>query len=140
VTENDVIGAVCVYLERSGYEIVQRLHTSQRGVDVIARRSRGEARLLHIEAKSATSAREGSRKFGVPYGPAEVRINVAEAVYTAAVGTKRDAPTRWAIAFSDDMFHRRYVEPIRPALMTLDIGVFWVQETQAVFLEASWDL
>jgi len=50
LTENDVIDAVCDYLEAAGYEILQRSHTKQKGTDIIAKRPEGPGRLL-IEAK-----------------------------------------------------------------------------------------
>lgn len=35
LTENDVIAAVCNKLENMNFEIRQRLHTSEQGIDII---------------------------------------------------------------------------------------------------------
>jgi Holliday junction resolvase-like predicted endonuclease len=124
--ENAVIAAACDALEGRGYAIEQRLHTTQRGVDVIARAPDGTR--LFIEAKGATSSRQTSRNYGKPYGSVEVRINVAEALYTAAAlaGERRDGIVS-AMAFQDDPLHRRYVEPLLPACDALGIEVLWVE-------------
>lgn len=129
--ENAVIAAACEDLESRGYEIEQRLHTTQRGVDVIARAPDGTR--LFIEAKGATSSRQTSRNYGKPYGSAEVRINVAEAFYTAAAlaGERRDGVAS-AVAFQDDALHRRYVEPLLPACAALGIEVLWVEPSDGV--------
>lgn len=125
--ENQVIAAVCEDLSRRGYEIEQQLHTTQQGVDIIARATGGER--LHIEAKGATSSRPTSRNYGKPYGSAEVRINVAEALYTAAVVAGRsEAGVRAGVAFQDDALHRRYVGPLIPACERLGIEIIWVSE------------
>ena len=60
--ENDVVAAVCSHLEHEGYTIVQRLRTTQRGVDIIAEHP-SRAGKLHIEAKGGTSARQGRPRY-----------------------------------------------------------------------------
>lgn len=123
--ENAVIAVVCEDLECRGYTIEQRLHTTQKGVDVIALAPDGSR--LFIEAKGATSSRQTSRNYGKPYSGVEVRINVAEAFYTAAclVGQQLDEGTRPAMAFQDDPLHRRYVEPLVSACAALSVEILW---------------
>ena len=82
---------------------------------------------VFIEAKGATSSRVTSKRYGKMYGSAEVRINVAEAFYTAsAVAGRGEANVRAGIAFQDDDMHRRYVEPLLPACSRLGIELYWV--------------
>jgi hypothetical protein len=109
--ENQVVDAVAAFLASDGYTIEQKLHGHQRGVDLIARRTEGPVRLIHVEAKGGTSTRVGSAKYGKPMSGGEVRINVAEALYTAAVVSTRDrTPDERglvpAVAFHDDARHR----------------------------------
>lgn len=52
LTENDVIAAVCNKLEHMGFDIKQKLHTSEPGIDIIAVR---DGFTLLIEAKGETS-------------------------------------------------------------------------------------
>jgi hypothetical protein len=123
--ENQVIAAVCLDLEARGFHIEQRLHTTQQGVDIIARASDG--RRVHIEAKGATSSRKTSKNYGKPYSSAEVRINIAEAFYTAAaLAGQAPRGVKSGMAFQDDALHRRYIEPLLPACDQLGIEVFWV--------------
>ena len=142
--ENAVVDAVADFLAASGYEILQKLHGHQRGIDIVARRRRN-GHLLHVEAKGGTSTRVGSAKFGKPMGGGEVRINIAEALYTAAVAATRaraaeDPDLVSAVAFPDDARHRKYADPLRPAFDRLGIGVFWVHKADSVTLEAGWSL
>ncbi len=67
----------------------------------------------------------------------EVRINVAEAFYTAAItATRRESGPLSAMAFVDDDRHRRYVKPLRDAASALGVGVFWVLGERLVALGA----
>jgi Holliday junction resolvase-like predicted endonuclease len=138
LNENEVVDAVAAHLAATGYKIEQALHGHQRGVDIIARHSK--TGVIYVEAKGGTSSRVGSANHGKPMTPREVRINIAEAFYTAAVAatTRPDAGSGQfaaAIAFHDDARHRRYVDPLRPALDRLGIGVFWVTPPNAVTVE-----
>ena len=143
LNENEVVDRVAAHLAAHGFEIVQALHGHQRGVDIIARRSGWG--VLHIEAKGGTSTVQTSKKYGQPMTPGEVRINVAEAFYTSARAATtplagEPEPPYSAVAFHDDERHRRFVNPLRPALDRLDIGVLWASPSGRVTLEAPWAL
>ena len=139
LNENEVVDAVVIHLAAAGWVTEQQLHGHQRGVEIVASSLGGQR--LEIEAKGATSSRSGSAKFGQPMGSSEVRINVAEAFYTAAATATRGEPgVSSAMAFLDDDRHRRYVEPLRNAAALLGIGVFWVRADRMVTLEAAWTL
>lgn len=140
LNENEAVDAVAEFLAAKGLKIVQALHGHQRGVDIIA--SRADIGALHVEAKGGTST-VATSKYGKPMSPGEVRINVAEAFYTAAVaaprrpGDDREVVVA-AVAFHDDARHRRYVDPLRAALDELGVGVFWVTPPNQVLLEGPW--
>jgi hypothetical protein len=61
--ENLVVEAVCKYLEVEGYVIEMKRTTIQHGIDIVATRTSSGAGRLLIEAKGATSAREGSARY-----------------------------------------------------------------------------
>ena len=127
ITENDVVAAVCDYLEARGFKIKQRLTTRQQGDDIIA--GRGDTTLF-IEAKGATSARAGSERFGRPFDSAQVRVHVAEAVYKAIQVLSRSndrSNTRAAIALPANDVHDREVRTVMRMLQELKITVFWVR-------------
>jgi Holliday junction resolvase-like predicted endonuclease len=131
--ENEVIDRVCTFLEDRGYEVVQRLSTNQRGIDIIA--EDGELRIC-VEAKGSTSSKARSKNFGKPYASADVQINVAEAFYTAACRAHDEVDYEQvsAVAFEETELYSRYFEPLAPACDALGIGVFWVGEAGARYV------
>ena len=137
LNENEVVDAVAAHLTGLGWSIEQQLHGHQRGVDIVASGPNGQR--LEVEAKGATSSRPGSRNYRKPMGSSEVRINVAEAFYTAAITAACDAASLSAMAFPDDDRHRRYVEPLSEVASALGVGVFWVSSEREVTLAAPWN-
>src|SRR6266571_2487241 len=126
LTENDVVTAVCAYLRIQGFSIDKQLTTLQRGDDIVA--SRGEE-ILFIEAKGATSARQGSARFGLGFNSAQVRVHVAEAMYRAMQILSRPPEAgrvRAGIALPANSLHQREVASVRNLLRRLRIAVFWV--------------
>jgi len=73
--EHTVVEAVCKKLTAEGYEVIQRLDTDQRGIDVIACKI-GSDELLYVEAKGSTSSEIGTVRFGKPFSNSAVRKRV----------------------------------------------------------------
>lgn len=141
--ESDVVDAVCHYLIGRTYTIQQRLTPKQRGIDIIARKQGSLFTELVVEAKGETSERQGSQRFGKPYETADVKINVAEAFYTAAELTisRAEYPMRRvAIALPQNALYERYEARIQPAMITLGIGIFWVASSKTVLFVGPWEL
>ena len=61
--ENEVVDAVCIYLEATDHKIIQRCTTNDKGIDIIATLPSGSGRLL-VEAKGGKSSKPGSPRFG----------------------------------------------------------------------------
>ncbi len=78
--ENEIVEAMCAFPAQSGFELSQRLHTTQQGVDNEATHA-ASGRRLYMEAKGATSSRMGSPRFGKVSTPTQVYDRVAEAIY-----------------------------------------------------------
>jgi hypothetical protein len=132
LSENDVVDAVCKYLETTGFSIKQRLMTTQTGDDIVAERG-GE--LLYVEAKGATSARAGSARFGRAFDSAQIHVHVAEAVFRALQILSRAADGRKvhaAIALPASAIHQRKVESVSKTLGDLGITIFWVTAAREV--------
>ena len=138
LNENEVVDAIAVHLASCGWEVHQALHGHQRGVDIRATGPDGTH--LVVEAKGGTSSRPGSAKYGKPMSPGEVRINIAEAFYTAAVALTQPAVGRSAMGFHDDERHRRFTDPLVAAARALGIGIFWVGDDRQVHLDADWSI
>lgn len=132
-TENDVVDAVCTYLQTAGYKSVSRAQTTETGIDIIAMRPEGSGRLL-IEAKGETSARQGSARSGKPFDSAQVRVHVAEAFYTAArlYVEHHSSGDSVGIAFPETSLHRRQLNAIKPVIDLLGILVYFVQRDRSV--------
>jgi hypothetical protein len=132
--ENAVIDGLCEYLAAEGYAIELRLHTTQQGVDVIARDS-ASGRRLFVEAKGATSSREGSARYGQGFTPSQVFDRVAKGLYTGFCMRAEHPDTERedvALAFPDTPAFRKRLEPISKQLRDVSVGVFLVAADGAV--------
>jgi len=143
--ESEVVNAVCDYLTARGYEIHQRLKTTDHGDDIVAIRELAPRRRLCIEAKGETSERKNSSGFGHPFSPEQVRTHVAMALYKVAEILSRETQDpgieiRGAMAFPNNRDHERAVKKIHGAIEALGIGVFWVNEDGLVTFSAGWSL
>jgi hypothetical protein len=117
---------LCTHLTEQGYAIEQRLHTKQHGTDIIARET-SSGRRLYVEAKGATSSREGSARFGKGFDGNQVFDRVAKGVYTGLC-LCADHPDREsedvALAFPDSPQFRKRLGPIRQQLRDAGVTVF----------------
>jgi len=137
--ENNVVEAVCLYLEDRGFEIKQRLNTTERGVDIIAESPNKKFEYL-IEAKGETSSRKGSERFEKPFTATQVHHHVAKGFYKGAELNSEyfnDKSKVIVLAFPDTYYFRKYVDRIKNSIHSLKIRVFWVSEKRTVNEEAS---
>jgi hypothetical protein len=117
--ENAVIHCVCRYLTEHGYIVEQRLHTTEKGVDIIAR-EQASGRRLYIEAKGATSSREGSARFDKGFNSTQVFDRVAKGLYTGLCLRSEHPDAANAdvgLAFPDTPAFRRRLDPVLRAIM-----------------------
>ena len=129
LTEDDVVTAVARYLEANGWRVNQQLTTFDRGVDLAAERA---GQRLHVEAKGATSSKQGTRRFGAPFTRAQVFDHVAKAVHTALAVVSRADGTLAALAVPDDAHHRDFVGRVLPVLARVGVRTFFVSGSGAV--------
>jgi hypothetical protein len=123
--ENAVVAAICTHLTNTGYAILQRLSTTGQGIDIIAKHPDKPGRLL-VEAKGGTSARVGSPRYGKPYDDNQVFDRVGKGFYTAGClySQHRANGDEVGLAFPDLPLFRKYIGPVKPALVNLGITVF----------------
>lgn len=123
LTENEVVESITKYLQNNGYDVLQSLNTSDKGVDIIAKK---DGKMLYIEAKGATSSKEGSSRYGKGFSKNQVQIHIAVAVLASIkiLSSKKDATT--GIALPDNQDHRDLISAISPVLKRLKIIVYWV--------------
>src|ERR1700690_3158554 len=107
--ENEIIEAVCIYLRKKGYEISQKLHTTEQGVDIIAKHHASNE-IVHIEAKGGTSSRIGSARYGKSYTQSQVFDRVAKGFYTVCqmMSQNEGANNKFALAVPDTNFFKKH--------------------------------
>ena len=125
--ENAVIEVICGRLEGQGCHISQRLATTDRGVDSLARNpSSGEEFI--IEAKGGTSSRNGSARFGKEYTQSQVFDRVAKGVFTC-IQLRVRYPDRSKqhviLAVPEALWFRKYLEPLQPHLLEAGVEVWF---------------
>jgi hypothetical protein len=128
LTENDVVDNVCTHLVSKGYVINSRCTTKQTGEDIVAANPATGTR-ISIEAKGATSAREGSARFVQPFDSAQVRVHVSEAVFKAVQVLSANLGVQGVaagIALPANEMHYSMVRLVMPVLERLAAQVFWV--------------
>lgn len=136
LTENDVIEAVCRELSERGWRTRSTATTQQRGDDIVADRGRDT---LLVEAKGATSSKEGTARFGVEFNRGQVRTHVGVAILRALRVTSAGV-AHAGVAFPDNAAHRREVGAVTTALEKLGIVVFWVCPDRRVTVESQFEV
>lgn len=132
--EDQVVDAVCRYLEAQGWRIETRAHAHQHGDDIVAVR---ETQRLVVEAKGAGSSKEGTRRYGQSFNRGQVKTHIGVAVLRA-LGVASDRRALSAVAFPADPNHRDVAGRILPALAAAGVGVFWVNDDHDVTAQLPW--
>ena len=86
---------------------------------------------------------QSSKRYGKPFNRAQVRIHVAEALYKAAeaLSIKNSQYQIYAvIALPKNKDHLDHIEKIKPALDTLGIAVFFVDDMGQVEVFSPWEI
>lgn len=134
--KDDVVSAVCDYLEERRWAIVNRALATQHGDDIVAKRP---GRSLRVEAKGEGSSKAGTARYGKAFSSGQVHDHVAKAVFRALSWSSSPNTDELAsVAFPDNRHHRERVESVAEALSQLGIGVFWVKADRSVTLQAPW--
>jgi hypothetical protein len=133
LTENDVVEAVAKYLSGRRYRIDRQRSTREQGIDIEALDIRTGRRLL-IEAKGATSSKEGTNRYNKPFTRNQAQSHVAVALYCAARLRQEfvEEHADIALAFPDDGVHSHLVERISTSLKDLGIAVYFVSNDRGV--------
>ncbi len=130
--ENDVISAVCSHLKNQSWEIRQGLHTTEKGIDIIAKNKITGQQLL-IEAKGGTSSKKGSKLYGKPFTQPQVINRVSKGFFTAAkLRDQIKNSGKIYLALPDTTNFRKYIEQIKSFLLKLEVKIFWVDESKKV--------
>jgi predicted nuclease with RNAse H fold len=129
--ENAVIHAICEYLSAGGYKIVQKLGTTEHGVDVIAEHPGTHVRAL-VEAKGGTSSRDGSERFGKPYTQTQVFDRVAKGIFTC-LQMRTENPDKNAVRVilavpEKPVYFLKYISKVISSLERAGIEVWYAKD------------
>jgi hypothetical protein len=126
LTENDILKILAKHLENQGFEIIQLLHTGQKGVDLIAQK---ETETMYIEAKGETSADYRTNRFGKSFSTSQIKDHIAKAIL-ASLKIASEKPsgiqTKTAIAVPNNLGHKKVIDQILPILNQIDLKVYLV--------------
>jgi len=131
LTENQVIKAVCEFLESNEWQIIQKALTTEKGHDIVASK---KGSILKIEAKGETSDHQGSARYGRPFDAAQCRDHVANAFFSAAAALQTSGLHELIAGIALPMTRRNQalIDHIKLALNKLEIAVFWVDKDEHV--------
>ena len=141
--EDDVVEAVCRYLERNDYLIRQSLTSAQRGHDIIADKRGDPTWRLYVEAKGEGSSKPTTARYGSSFNAGQVFDHVAKAVLKALRVASWDTtgpPSRAGIALPENTAHVKEIKMVGRALRNIGIAVFWVDREKSVHVEAPWPI
>jgi len=141
--EDDVVEAVCRYLERNDYLIRQSLTSAQRGHDIIADKRGDPTWTLYVEAKGEGSSKPTTARYGSSFNSSQVFDHVAKAVLKALRVASWDTtgpPSRAGIALPENTAHVKEIKMVGRALRNIGIAVFWVDREKSVHVEAPWPI
>lgn len=130
LTENDIVEAVCLYLLKSGYEIKQKLTTTQTGIDIIATNSCGTT--CFVEAKGATSSKRESSKFGKEFNKSQVKVHVGVALVAAFKVLNEFPNSESLIALPNNINHKSLIDNMRHPIQRSGISVLLIDDNLAV--------
>lgn len=122
LTENEVIAKMAQHLKRRGFIIDRICNTSQKGVDIDARK--GSRRVL-IEAKGATSSKDTSSRYGLEFNKNQKKSHIAAAVFKS-LELKQVFNCEVWIAFPRDEEHMQIVKSINKALAPTNVEFYAV--------------
>ena len=134
LTENDIINAVCKYLQSQGYSEISSKNTKQQGIDIEAIGPDGSK--FYIEAKGETSSKPNSNRFGKPFDSKQALDHVAKATYKALkMNESKESTAKVGIALPLETNHQKLINSIKHTLKDLGINIFWVDKNLKVISE-----
>jgi hypothetical protein len=139
LTENDVVSAVCNKLKEINFEIRQSLHTSEKGIDIIAFKDNYK---LFIEAKGETSATITSSRYGKTFNSNQIKNHIGKALLAVSkiISEHQDSKDIGvAIALPDNICHRKVIKEIDYVLTKLGVYVFWVKDINTVEIKLNFE-
>lgn len=132
ITENEVIESVAKHLIEDGWTIIQKLTTSQKGVDLIASK---ENKTLYIEAKGGTSSLASSSRYGKAFNGNQAKSHIGSALWKIGQMMTEEPNGEFALALPNEKTHRLLINDIKAMLLKLNLKIFWVELNDRIEIE-----
>ena len=129
ITEDQVVDATSTYLEEKGWQILQKLNSTQKGYDIILLKNKQK---LYIEAKGGTSNNPNSNRFGKPFDDSQAKDHIGKAIWKSGEALTNFPNCQIAIALPLEYYHFKHIKKIQALLKVSKIKIFWVDENLVV--------
>lgn len=132
ITENEIIRLVILKLKSHDFELISKCNTNQTGIDIELKKD--NYRLL-IEAKGATSSKEGTRRYGIPFKRSQALTHASAAIYTAMdLITRHQGDDNYIVGIALPLEKNtvEHVEKVKYVLTKLGIIIFWVKDEKVI--------
>jgi|GEM_PF-1732062 hypothetical protein len=127
-----VIGAVCSFLEKRGFEDIDAVKSVYEKKADICAKSPETKSIIKVEAKGQTTSKETARK-GQEFDQSQKQDHLGRALLKALQYLDEGAMA--AIALPNDDYDLKLVNSIKKSLMKLGVIVFLVSKDGSVHIE-----
>lgn len=132
ISENEVIETVAKHLKEDGWTIIQKLTTSQKGIDLIASK---ENRTLYVEAKGGTSSLKSSSRYGKPFDGNQAKSHIGAALWKIGQTMTERPDGEFALALPNETTHRLLINEVKSMLLKLNLKIYWVDLNNKIEIE-----
>jgi len=131
LTEDQVTNYVARHLQSQNFEIIKKLTSKEKGIDLIATSPDGKD--YYIEVKGETSNVLTSKRYGLPFNKNQIWAHVSVAVMKTLTDINCSGKAGvFGMAFPKN--HEDVIRWIKPSLDKLEIVVYLVSEDGGVIL------
>lgn len=132
--ENYITDLLEAYFINNDYQIVNKLTTIQRGIDLVVKDKYGIS--IYIEIKGQTSSISTSKRYGKPFDADQINNHVGRALLATFKAMNRftSKNDKFAIAFPDTPSHEKVLNHIKSTLGKLNVIIYLVSDKRVRIL------
>jgi hypothetical protein len=126
LNENEIAEILTDYFINKGYDIISKLTTIEKGIDLIVKNKYKVT--TYIEIKGETSASVTSKRYGMPFKTDQITNHVGRALLATfkAMNSYTLKNDRFAIALPDTTRHEKVISNIKSVIDKLNVTVYLV--------------
>jgi len=128
LNENHITELLANYFINIGYEVVSKLNTKQKGIDLVIQNAHYS---MYIEIKGETSSFDWTSRYGKSFDSKQINNHVGKAILATFMAMEKFGfnNCKYAIAFPDTPGHGLILKKIKVPLDRLDVKIYLVSET-----------